>query len=192
MNLVLQLIKPKTEFETVLTEFPSITQPNTLDHPIKHNVTQHVDVPLRNLKLLIRSLNIRYNWVSSSTHLATGPHLLIWFPKRYQGIGDIVETRKPSILSPFPTVIPSCTFMIFLLPYKDLLYFLKLISSKLTTLYQYTQAIYPKPQFPPPLDYSNLLICPLVSETQHKLFKDSLTRSFKDFTLHKHIFMMYL
>ena len=116
--------------------------------------------------MLIRSLNIRYNWVSSSTHLATGPHLLIWFPKRHQGNGDIVETRKPSILTPFPTVVQSCTFAIFLLPYKDLLYFLKLITSKLTTVYQYTQAIYPKLQLPLPLDYFNLLVCPLVSETQ--------------------------
>ena len=42
MNLVWQLIKPKTEFETVLTKFLSITQPNTLDHPIKHDVTHHI------------------------------------------------------------------------------------------------------------------------------------------------------
>ena len=42
MNLVWQLIKPKTEFETVLTKFPSITQSNTLDRPIKHNVTHHI------------------------------------------------------------------------------------------------------------------------------------------------------
>ena len=42
MNLVWQLIKPMTEFDTVLTEFPSITQPNVLDHPIKHDVTHHI------------------------------------------------------------------------------------------------------------------------------------------------------
>ena len=42
MNLVWQLIKPKTKFETVLTKFPSITQLNTLDHPIKHDVTHYI------------------------------------------------------------------------------------------------------------------------------------------------------
>lgn len=42
MKLVWQLTKPKTEFETGLTEFPSITQLNTHDHPIKHDVTQHI------------------------------------------------------------------------------------------------------------------------------------------------------
>ena len=42
MNLVWQVIKPKTEFKTVLTELPSITQSNTLDHPIKHDVTHHI------------------------------------------------------------------------------------------------------------------------------------------------------
>ena len=45
-----------------------------------------------------------------------------------------------------------------LLTYMDLLYFLKLILSKLTTKYQYTQMIHPKLQLPPPLDYLNLLI----------------------------------
>ena len=42
MNLVWQLIKSKTKFEMVLTEFPSITQPNTLHHPIKYDVTHHI------------------------------------------------------------------------------------------------------------------------------------------------------
>ena len=42
LNLVWQIVKPKTEFEAVLAEFPSITQPHTLDHPIKHDVTHHI------------------------------------------------------------------------------------------------------------------------------------------------------
>ena len=42
LNLVWQLIKRKTEFETALTEFPSITQLKTLDHTIKHNVTHYI------------------------------------------------------------------------------------------------------------------------------------------------------
>ena len=99
MNLVLQFINPKTEFETVRTEFSSIISPThltiqlnmmslTISKPMPYQyIHEHVHFPLRNLKLLIRSLNICYNWVSSSTHLATGSHLLIWFPKRHQGIG---------------------------------------------------------------------------------------------------------
>ena len=155
MNLVLQFINPKTEFETVRTEFSSIISPThltiqlnmmslTISKPMPYQyIHEHVDLPLRNLKLLIRSLNICYDWVSSSTHLATGSNLLIWSQKDTRELeGDLVETTNLAILSPFPTVILSCTFTIFLLPSKDLLYFLKLISSKLTTKYQYTQAIY--------------------------------------------------
>ena len=41
----------------------------------------------------LSSSKICYNWVSSSGHLATGPHLFIWFPKWHQGIGDLVEIR---------------------------------------------------------------------------------------------------
>ena len=133
MNLVWQLIKPMTEFETVFTEFPSITQPNILDHPIKHDVTHHIKtngppvhsgahrLPLKNLKLLVKSSNICYNCVSSSTHLATGPHLFIWFPKRHQGI---VETTESSIMSPFPTIIPSRTFTINFFCYLTQIYYI--------------------------------------------------------------------
>ena len=36
-----------------------------------------------------------FSWESSSTHLTTGPHLCIWFPKRHQGIEDFVEITEP-------------------------------------------------------------------------------------------------
>ena len=119
MNLVLQLIKPKTEFKTVLTEFPSIlsltnltiqlnTMSLTISKPMAYQyIHEHVHFPLRNLKLLIRSLNICYNWVSSSTHIATGSHLLIWFPKRHQGIGGRpCEDYKPRNIVTIPDCYP--------------------------------------------------------------------------------------
>ena len=131
----------------LLSQTHSTIQLNTMSlttsKPMAHQYThEHIDLPLRKLKLLVKNLNICYNWVSFSTHLATGPHLFIRFLKRHQMTGDCVEITQPSIMSPFLTVIPSHTFTIFLLPYMDLLYFLKLISSKLTTKYQYTQTIH--------------------------------------------------
>ena len=122
-----------------------------------------IDLPLRNLKLLVKSSNICYDWVSSNTHLASGPHLFIWFTKRHQVIGDLLEIIEPSIISHSrPSSQPTHSQ-----------FFCYLNTSKLTTKYQCTQMIHPKLLLPlPPLDYLNLLVCPFASETQLKHSKD--------------------
>ena len=183
-------ISSSSIFDSILAEFPGVTQLCSYDRPAKHTVTHYIVTtgPLLVLVVFLQSgfalprmsLNTCFNWESSDPPQAAGHLLFTWSPRRLQAIGAPVEITVHLTMSLLRTGIPFHTSRISPFPYMVLLSSANWTWCEPTTRFPWSWRTFQRQPLSLLLASLSFCACPLDSATQHKLSNGSLTKSCSD------------